>query len=192
MDATFCGIATPVRAWNAYDMSGTVLVRSPRWSREGLKGKTPSVLRRPCDGLKPHTPQSAAGIRTEPPVSLPMLRIGPFESATETAEPPLDPPETREGSEALWIGPPYPLVPVTPRASSWRLVLPSGTHPAPSRLSTISAFAGGRKSPKDGRPIGRRKPGQEDVVFDRNRDALEGRCRSPAALCEPSVELSRP
>ena len=40
-------MATPVRARNAYDMSGTVLVSSPRWSSEGLKGKTPSVLRRP-------------------------------------------------------------------------------------------------------------------------------------------------
>jgi hypothetical protein len=92
---------TPVRAWNAKDMSGTVLVRRPRWSRVGLKGKTPSVLSSPCDGLKPHTPQRAAGILTEPPVSLPMLIIGPLESATETAEPPLEPPETREGSVGL-------------------------------------------------------------------------------------------
>ncbi len=42
-------------------------------------------------GLRPTTPQSAAGILTEPPVSLP---IAPAQSAADVAapDPPLEPP----------------------------------------------------------------------------------------------------
>jgi len=46
---------------------------------------------------KPTTPQSAAGIRTEPPVSLP-IAISHMPSATATAAPEDEPPGTRARS----------------------------------------------------------------------------------------------
>lgn len=51
---------------------------------------TPRRLTRPWVGLRPTTPQSAAGLRIEPPVSVP---IAPKQSPAATAAPaPLDDP----------------------------------------------------------------------------------------------------
>jgi hypothetical protein len=50
--------------------------------------------------LKPTTPLSAAGMRTEPPVSLPM-EISLVPSATDTPAPEDEPPGIRRGSAAL-------------------------------------------------------------------------------------------
>ena len=62
-------------------------------------------------------PQQAAGIRTEPPVSLPnATSASPI--ATATAEPLDDPPGTRPGSRGLTGVPNQGLTPVTPSASS--------------------------------------------------------------------------
>ena len=58
------------------------------------KGKTPSSGIRPVVVLSPVTPQNAAGIRTEPPVSEPMAAAA-MPSATETAAPEDDPPGMR-------------------------------------------------------------------------------------------------
>ena len=49
-------------------------------------------------GLKPVSPHSAAGIRTEPPVSEPMAAAA-MPSATDTAAPDEEPPDGR------WRGP---------------------------------------------------------------------------------------
>lgn len=54
----------------------------------------------PCVGRRPATPHSAAGIRIEPPVSVPSA-TGAAPMATATAEPPLDPPASRAGSQGL-------------------------------------------------------------------------------------------
>ena len=57
----------------------------------------PAVLTRPKVGLKPTSPQSAAGARTEPPVSVPSVAAQrPNPSAA--AEPLLEPPAKREWS----------------------------------------------------------------------------------------------
>ena len=57
-------------------------------------GKTPSVGTRPTVGLKPARPQNAAGMRTEPAVSVPSPAAD-MPSVTETAAPDDDPPGTR-------------------------------------------------------------------------------------------------
>ena len=72
----------------------------PRVSSDLLSGITPEMSMLPNAGLKPATPQSEAGMRIEPPVSLPMAqshRAAP----TAAAEPPDDPPATRVGSAGL-------------------------------------------------------------------------------------------
>jgi hypothetical protein len=52
----------------------------------------------------PTMPQKAAGWRTEPPVSEPRA-MGTIPAATATAEPPDEPPGTRDGSSGLRAGP---------------------------------------------------------------------------------------
>src|SRR5204863_9023423 len=66
----------------------------PAWSKLGASGKQPVIGTRPHVGLKPVTPQHAAGMRIEPPESVPSAAsASPVTSAA--AEPPLDPPATR-------------------------------------------------------------------------------------------------
>ena len=57
---------------------------------------------RPIEGLKPYTPQWAAGIRTEPPPSLPMA-MGPTPVATATPAPALEPPGVSAGFHGLRV-----------------------------------------------------------------------------------------
>ena len=86
----------------------------------------------------PVTPQNAAGWRIEPPVSVPVA-AGARRAATAAAEPPLEPPGTRAGSQGLRAGP-YQLVSLEePMANSSMLVLPSITMPAARSRSTTAA-----------------------------------------------------
>ncbi len=55
---------------------------------------------RPMEALNPTRPQCAAGMRTEPPPSLPRAS-GAMPVATATPEPALDPPGVRAGSHGL-------------------------------------------------------------------------------------------
>src|SRR6185436_16397857 len=66
----------------------------PTVSRAGLSGWTPIRLTRPRPGFRPTTPQTAAGMRTEPPVSLPSA-ASQKPLATATAEPEEEPPGAR-------------------------------------------------------------------------------------------------
>ncbi len=74
------------------------------WSIEVLSGTTPAVEIAPNVPLKPTMPQYAAGIRTDPPLSVPML-IGTIPAATAAADPELDPPVALVRSCGLWTGP---------------------------------------------------------------------------------------
>ncbi len=73
-----------------------------------VSGDQPSARRslatRPGDGRKPTTPQNAAGMRSEPPVSEPVAS-GTMPVASATAEPPDEPPQLRRGSNGLRVGP---------------------------------------------------------------------------------------
>ena len=83
----------------------------------------PSWLYRPALGRNPATPQSAAGMRTEPPVSVP-IATGAIRAATAAPDPPLLPPGMRSGSYGLRAAPNAPLFDVMPKASSCMLSLP--------------------------------------------------------------------
>src|SRR5207248_565409 len=92
-------------------------------------------------------PQSAAGWRIEPPVSVPIAQ-GARPPATAAAEPPLEPPGTRARSHGLrvvW----KPLFSVElPIANSSRFVFPTSTAPASrSRLQAVASY-GGRQLPR--------------------------------------------
>ena len=62
-------------------------------------GKAPSRGTRRAVGLKPVRPQSAAGIRTEPPVSVPIAAAA-MPSLTETAAPDDEPPGMRPAARS--------------------------------------------------------------------------------------------
>ena len=74
-------------------------------------------------------PQAAAGMRIDPPVSVP-IDASAMPVATEIADPPLEPPGERDGSSGWRAGPNPESSLVVPKANSWRLVLPTNTAPA--------------------------------------------------------------
>ncbi len=88
----------------ARSRSSTVLVMRPGVSNVGESGTIPSVDTRPVEGRKPTTPHHAAGMRMDPPVSVPTA-VSTSPADTATAHPELDPPGSRWGSSGL-TGPP--------------------------------------------------------------------------------------
>ena len=74
--------------------SATLLAIGPTESSEWASGSTPSSGTRRAVGLNPTTPLSAAGMRVEPPVSVP-IAPATMPSVTEIAAPDDDPPGTR-------------------------------------------------------------------------------------------------
>src|SRR5262245_57728399 len=92
-------------------------------SVEGYRGTSPGVVR------KPMTAQNAAGPRSEPPRSLPSAS-GPIPVASAAAAPPLEPPDVRERSHGLRVGPNTSLKVLGPNANSGVLVLPMTMPPA--------------------------------------------------------------
>ncbi len=89
-------------------------------------------------GFSPTIPQSAAGWRIEPPVSVPIAH-GASPAATAAADPPLEPPGTRSVSHGLRTTP-YPEFSFDePIANSSMLVLPIIAAPASVRRRTAVA-----------------------------------------------------
>ena len=65
---------------------------------------------------------------------------GAMRAATAAAEPPLDPPGTRAGSQGLRLGPRTECSVVDPIANSSQFVLPTTTAPAAvSRSTTVAS-----------------------------------------------------
>src|SRR3990172_7610793 len=90
-------------------------------------------------------PQKPAGWRMEPPVSEPRAKMA-SPAATAAAEPPLEPPGTRERSQGLWVGKKAEFSVDEPMANSSILVFPIITAPTPLSLPTTAASYGGVKS----------------------------------------------
>ena len=91
---------------------------------------------------KPTTPQNAAGMRSEPPVSEPWAS-GPMPVASATAAPPLEPPQVRAGFQGFRVGPNTALNVLPPAPNSGVLVLPTTIAPACFRRSTVIASSSG-------------------------------------------------
>ena len=96
-----------------------------------------SIGMRPRPGFNPTTPQSAAGMRTEPPMSVPSAS-GTQPLATATADPPDDPPALRAGSCGFRVTPQRGLRVKPEWANSGVVVLPTMMAPAAFRRRTIT------------------------------------------------------
>src|SRR4029453_10913238 len=100
---------------------------------------------RPYEALWPKIPANDAGIRIDPPPSVPMAS-GPRPAATAALAPPLEPPGVRSRfhgvrgipNSRLWVAPIQPIIGV--------LVLPSWIAPAARIRSTIGASSVGTLS----------------------------------------------
>ena len=84
--------------------SGTVRAIGPATGRPDQPNTRFSPGTSPGVGRKPTMPLKAAGLRKEPPVSLP-LAIGTMPVASATAEPPDDPAADLVGSNGLPVAP---------------------------------------------------------------------------------------
>src|SRR4051794_16682661 len=83
---------------------------------------------RPRLGLSPTSPHALAGMRIDPPPSLPWA-AATIPAATAAAEPPLDPPGERLRSHGLRVGPYASGSVVAADASSGTFVRPMITQP---------------------------------------------------------------
>ena len=108
---------------------------------------------RPRDGFNPNSPHDEAGMRIEPPPSLPCA-IGTIPAATAAADPPLEPPAERERSCGFRVGPwsTGSVVPFFP--SSGVFVMPSTITPAAraratARLSTAATSSANSRDPRE-------------------------------------------
>ena len=99
----------------------------PAWSSVTASGTIPAIGTRPCVGLIALMPDIAAGMRTDPAVSVPVA-AGTIRAASAAADPPLDPPAERARSHGL---PTWSVEP--PKANSCVWVWPASTIPAAFR-----------------------------------------------------------
>ena len=113
----------------------TVRARIPTWSHVGASGCTPVTGTSPAVGFSPTTPQYAAGIRTEPPQSVP-IASSHTPAPTSAAEPPLEPPEVRSGSRGFRVMPNAGAT--LPAECSSRLVLQNSSAEAARNRATTS------------------------------------------------------
>src|SRR5438552_10825488 len=114
--------------------SRTSRVSVPTWSGEDANAIRPNLEIRPYVGFSPTTPHSEAGCRTEPPVSVPRAHTA-SPAATAAAEPPDEPPGTRERSHGLNTGPKAEFSLEEPMANSSQFVLPMRAAQDRSRRS---------------------------------------------------------
>ena len=97
---------------------------------------------RPRDGLSPKRLQHDAGMRIEPPPSLPCA-TGASPPATAAAAPPLEPPGVRDASHGLRQSPfsSDSVIPIDPNSGVF--VLPMITKPASRIRRTTAASVSG-------------------------------------------------
>ena len=132
--------ATPRSSASSTTASATLVVNGPALSSVGASATTPVRSTRAAVGLKPTSPQNAAGTRIEPDVSVPIAH-GTAPAATATAEPEDEPPGMRAGSPPRGLRgvPKCGLSPSPEYASSLRFVLPTQTMPAAASRAAIGA-----------------------------------------------------
>ena len=113
-------------------------------SSDQAVGTTPRVETSPQLGRIPVTPQNAAGMRTEPAVSVPS-EASTRPAATAAPLPPLEPPQMCSGFHGLSAGPKCGLVVEAPNANSWVLSFPAIVAPAARSRATHSASSAGTR-----------------------------------------------
>ena len=124
--------------------SSALHASGPTVSSDQAVGTTPRDETSPQLGRMPVTPQKAAGIRTEPAVSVPSA-ASTRPAATAAPLPPLEPPQMCSGFHGLSAGPKWGLVVEAPYANSWVLSFPAIVAPAARRRATHSASSAGTR-----------------------------------------------
>ena len=94
------GSSSGASAAVAATQPATSAASGPTWSKLGASGKTPSMGTSANVGLKPTIAQHAAGMRIEPPESVPSAASA-RPATIAAAEPPLDPPAVRPGARGF-------------------------------------------------------------------------------------------
>ena len=124
-------------------------------------------------GLSPTTPQHAAGIRIEPPMSLPS-HSGTNPAATAAALPPEEPPADSRGSRGLRVGP-WRTGSVTGRSpSSGVFVLPTTIAPAARSRAHVRGVVVRDPVAEGGAAVGHRQAlGRREQVLDPDRHAAQ-------------------
>src|SRR3982751_1298332 len=107
--------------------------------------------------MTPTTPQNAAGWRIDPPVSEPSVATA-VAFATAAAEPPLEPPGTRDLSCGFLTAPYAEFSFDDPIANSSQFVFPRMIAPAVSSRATAVASYGGKKCCNTFEPAVVRRP----------------------------------
>ena len=147
---------------------------------------------RPRVGFSPTRPQHEAGIRIEPPPSLPWAS-GSIPDATAAAAPPLEPPGVRFVSQGLRTGPKRRDSDTGRIPNSGMLVLPTITKPASRSRRTRKASWPGTKSPNTSEPIVYGIPATGAVSFTAIGTPANGRGSSAlissAAAMAPSASM---
>src|SRR5450432_1008275 len=116
----------PAMALSSRAQSSAVWPNAPGVSRLDAKAINPYREQMPYVGFKPQMPDSAAGWRIDPPVSVPVA-AGTSRAATAAAEPPELPPATQVVFHGFLTGPKYEFSFDEPMANSSMLVLPRRT-----------------------------------------------------------------
>ena len=106
----------------------------------------------PVDGFNDATPQQNAGLRTEPPISLPSPR-GLMPEAKAEASPPLEPPGVRSACQGFSVLPCSGLSVVILIPSSDKFVRPRGIAPAAFMRATTGASTDGIELARAGTPL---------------------------------------
>src|SRR5262249_48539404 len=124
--------------------SVTVRVSGPTWDRlqAPLAGYTGT---RPKEALKPTIPQKDAGLRMDPPPSVPRAR-GASPAATAAPAPPDEPPGVRSWSHGLRVRPKIRLSVMPTQPIVGVLVLPRRMAPAAFMRATAGASSVGTLS----------------------------------------------
>ena len=141
---------------------------------------------RPGAGRSPTTLQKAAGLRSEPPTSLPSAR-GTMPQASATAAPPLLPPQVRSRAYGFRVAPKMVLNVCDPAPNSGVFVLPTVTAPAARARCTTIASRSGMLSRKNGDPRVVRMP----AVSKRSLCAIGSPCRGPSGAPRACASSAR-
>ena len=119
----------PARTENSKLVSATVFAIGPAVTRRPYQAKPRLKGVRPIEGRRPTTLQKLAGLRSDPPMSLPSAR-GSISVASATAAPPLLPPAVLVGSYGFKVAPNTALKVFEPKPNSGMLLWPIKIAPA--------------------------------------------------------------
>lgn len=144
---------------------------------------------KPGVGRSPKTPQNAAGVRIEPPRSLPSAKAT-IPDASAAAPPPVEPPAVSDKSQGLRVAPNNAFLVLAPAANSGTLVLPRTIASARRRRSTMTASCSGTKSARRREPKVVRMPAVGTISLIATGTPASGPGFVPAASLESSASAS--